>query len=120
MLQATKRIQLNIKIEPTKRVYGCKKLKPLLHPIMWADEVRNTGTECTCCIVELTANCIFSLLMQRAALSADKAELLKAALFGPIEKVNMAKWVAMGLSCLLIAIGLIVLVVRMRQKKYRV
>jgi len=91
MLTAHKRIQINIKIMKAKKVYFFKKLKNMIHPVMWADE--------------------------KAQLSTESAELLRSKLVDSIKTVDLAKWVIIGLSCLLIVVGLIVLMIRARQKK---
>jgi len=54
---------------------------------------------------------------EKAQLSIESAELLRSKLVDSIKKVDLAKWVIIGLSCLLIVAGLIVLLVRARQRK---
>jgi len=91
LLQASKKIQINIQSKPNKKLAGFKYAPDMLWPVMWADEY--------------------------AALPEDKVQMVKDKVLSNLHVAGIAKWVVVGLSLVVILAGLAVLFIRLRQKR---
>lgn len=92
VLQASKKIQVNVELAPVKNVLEMKSVPKVLLPILWADEY--------------------------AAMTPEKAQEFKSKVIKVLSIAELARWTILGLSSLLILIGLVVCVLRARNTKH--
>ncbi|CAG7833577.1 unnamed protein product [Allacma fusca] len=94
IMQAHKRIQINVRLKKMPFIDTFKDVPEMLFPVLWADEY--------------------------ATLDDENAGTLKKQLITPLKIVEVTKWIILCVSIILICAGFVVCFVRMRRTKYPV
>lgn len=92
VLQAHKRIQVNIQLQTNTLSSHFSDVPVMIYPVLWLDEA--------------------------ATMSNTTAAGVKALVLKPLKVIDIAKWSLLGFSCLLIAIGLIIYMVQSGKHNY--
>ncbi|CAG7726054.1 unnamed protein product [Allacma fusca] len=93
MIKAHKRIQVNVYLEPNTVSEHFTNVPTMIYPVLWADE--------------------------GAVMSETTREAITKMVLKPMNIVEIGKWVLLGLSCTLIAAGLIVYMVQSSKHEYK-
>lgn len=117
LLEAKKRIQINIAVAPNKNLPPLKKMPKVLLPVVWVDEV-GIKNSFLFELIDLIINQI-TLFLQSAALTEESALRIYEKLIKPQEIVGTASWGVFGLGCLLILVSIIIFVARSRKDNYK-
>ena len=91
VLQAAKRIQVNVDLKPSNSIDLFKRVPAMIFPIMWAEEY--------------------------ASVDDENINTLKNRLLTPLKVIDIGKWTGLAISCILIGSGAGIFYLRSRRKR---